>query len=317
MTTCSHRRSTEAARPFGQPFVALAEGAEKPHVALFHVLRQPALDTCVERTPAGGAAQQHQRVVGDANEGRREHGHERLVVVAVLQEPQVREQVDHLLAAVVVAACRAEGRQIERAQLLLVQARVGTGGKEEDDLARRGLAGVDDLAQPPRDVLRLGLAPVDAGVRIRRLVGDEQLDRGAEGRVGEAAGRGQRLERGAEVGGEQVVDDLEHLWPRAVVLRQGEHPAGLLAPLAEDLDVGVAEAVDRLELVADEEQLLAGEQVDRIALEAVRVLELVDHDRAQPPRSRSRISAFPTSRSRAYSWRSSKSSAESLSLAAR
>ena len=80
-----------------------------------------------------------------------------------------------------------------------------------------------------------------------------------------------------------MVDDLEHLWPRAVVLRQGEHAAGLLAPLAEDLDVGVAEAVDRLELVADEEQLLAGEQVDQFALEAVRVLELVDHDRAQPP----------------------------------
>ena len=37
----------------------------------------------------------------------------------------------------------------------------------------------------------------------------------------------------------------------------GEHAARRLAALAEDLDVGVAEAVDRLELVADEEEILA------------------------------------------------------------
>ena len=42
----------------------------------------------------------------------------------------------------------------------------------------------------------------------------------------------------------------------------------------------MAEAVDRLELVADEEALtgLARDQVDQLALEPVRVLELVDHD---------------------------------------
>ena len=46
----------------------------------------------------------------------------------------------------------------------------------------------------------------------------------------------------------------------------------------------MAEAVDRLELVADEEQLLlptGAEEVDQVGLEAVRVLELVDHDRAE------------------------------------
>ena len=55
------------------------------------------------------------------------------------------------------------------------------------------------------------------------------------------------------------------------------------AALAEDLHVGVAEAVDRLELVADEEPLRVGpgQQVDQLALEPVRVLELVDHDRAE------------------------------------
>ena len=57
-----------------------------------------------------------------------------------------------------------------------------------------------------------------------------------------------------------------------------------LAPLAEHGDVGVPEAVDRLELVADEEELLLGagaEEVDEVGLEAVRVLELVHHDRAE------------------------------------
>src|SRR5215471_17134525 len=45
----------------------------------------------------------------------------------------------------------------------------------------------------------------------------------------------------------------------------------------------MAEAVDRLELVADEEELGLGrpEQVDDLRLEPVRVLELVDEDRAE------------------------------------
>src|SRR4029079_13754413 len=55
-------------------------------------------------------------------------------------------------------------------------------------------------------------------------------------------------------------------------------------PLAEDADIRMAEAVDRLELVADEEDLCirGAEEVDEIALEPVRVLELVDHDRPEP-----------------------------------
>ena len=132
---------------------------------------------------------------------------------------------------------------------------------------------------------RLGLAPVDAGLAVARLVGHEQLDRRPERGVGEAARGLERLERLAEVGGEEVVDHVEHLGPRAVVLRQREHAADLLAALPEDLDVRMAEAVDRLELVADEEDLgvLVREQVDELALEPVRVLELVDHDRAEAP----------------------------------
>ena len=80
-----------------------------------------------------------------------------------------------------------------------------------------------------------------------------------------------------------MVDHLEHLGPRAVVLGQRQHAPRCLAPLAEDLDVRVPEAVDRLELVAHEEQVLGREQVDELALQAVRVLELVDEDGAEAP----------------------------------
>ena len=84
-----------------------------------------------------------------------------------------------------------------------------------------------------------------------------------------------------------MVDGGQHLRARTVVLRKREHAARLLAPLPEDLHVRVAEAVDGLEFVTDEEELLAllalGEQVDDLALEPVGVLELVDHDRAEAP----------------------------------
>ena len=79
-----------------------------------------------------------------------------------MEQPQVREQVDDLLLVVVVAAGRAERRQPELAERLLVEARVGAGGEEEDDLARSRLARVDELLDAARDVLRLGVAPVRA-----------------------------------------------------------------------------------------------------------------------------------------------------------
>ena len=56
-----------------------------------------------------------------------------------------------------------------------------------------------------------------------------------------------------------MVDDVEDLGTRAVVLRQGQDAPRGLTPLAEDPDVRVPEPVDRLELVADEEQVFGGE----------------------------------------------------------
>ena len=61
------------------------------------------------------------------------------------------------------------------------------------------------------DVSRLGAPPVDARAGVGGLVGDEQLDRRPEDRVGEVAGRRERLELLAELGAEEVVDDRQHL----------------------------------------------------------------------------------------------------------
>ena len=169
------------------------------------------------------------------------------------------------------------------------------------------------------DVPRLAAAPVLAGVGVARLVGDEQLDRVAEDRVGEVARGRERLELVAELLAEEEVDGGEHLRPRAVVPRQREPAAGALAPLAEHGHVRVPEPVDRLELVADEEQLaLAGPSASRSTARTAGG----SCPGTRPPSatrkrscSRSRISGWSASRSRAASWRSSKSSADSRSFA--
>ena len=272
----------EAARGVGQPVVALPERPQQARVGRVEIRGQRALEPGEDRA-ARRAPDEQQRVVGDADERRGEHADERLVVVAVLEQAQVGEEVDDLLLAEVATPGRAVGREADLAQLLLVPLGVGPGGEEEHDLARARRAGVDELPDAPRDVPRLRAPPVDAGPGVRRLVGDEQLDRRPEHRVRELAGGGEGLELVPELGAEEMVDDGEQLRPRAVVAGQRQQRLGLCAALAEHLHVGVAEAVDRLELVADEEPLRlgAGEEVDQLALESVRVLELVDHDRPE------------------------------------
>ena len=212
-------------------------------------------------------ADQHERVVRDADERRGEHRRERLVVVAVVQQPQVRQEVDHLLLAEVAAARRTVGRQPLGAQRRLVALRVGPGSEEQHDLAGSRRARVDELAHAPRDRVGLALTPRRAGFAVARLVGDEQLDRMAEHGIRELPGRGERLVALAELLVEEVVDGGEHLGPRAVVARQRQPLRRGRAPLAEDVDVGVPEAVDRLELVADEEDVRrtrpAAQQIDR------------------------------------------------------
>ena len=137
---------------------------------------------------------------------------------------------------------------------------------------------------------RLRDSPADLRVAVARLVGHEQLDGRASERLGEQTARFERRVALAELGTEEMVDDAEHLRPRAVVRRQREKAVARGSPLPEDVDVRMPEAVDRLELVADEEELrnrpprIAGaprDDVDELALQPVRVLELVHHDRAE------------------------------------
>src|SRR3954447_207984 len=105
----------------------------------------------------------------------------------------------------------------------------------------------------------------------------------AENGIRELRCRRERLVLVPEVGAEELVDRCKHLRPRAVVERQRQELLRLLAPRPEDADVRMSKAVDRLELVPDEEHLgiRRAEEVDEVALKPVRVLELVDHDRAE------------------------------------
>ena len=276
------------------------------------------LEAREEWPPRRDAAQERERVVRDADERRREHRQQRRVVVAVLEQPEVHEQVDDLLLAEVALAGRAVRRQPRPPQLVLVPLRVGAGGEEEDDLARSRGAGVHELADAPRHRARLAAPPVDAAVLVALLVGDEQLDGVAEDRVRELGRSRELLELAAEMRAEELVDGGEHLGARAVVERQRERLLDGLAPLAEDLHVGVAEAVDRLELVADEEELgLPASAAGRRSRVCRRFVSWNSSTRIERKRacSRSRSSGCDLRRSRASSWRSSKSSADSRAFA--
>ena len=198
-----------------------------------------------------------------------------------MQQTEVREHVEHLLLGEIPAPGGAVRRQPRRAQLLFEHVRVGARREEEHDFAWGRFARVAELSNPSGERASLAAPPGDSRVLVALLVGDEQLDRGPLGRVREPAGGDERRVVVAEVRREQLVDDVEQLRPRAVIRPQRQNVLRAGAPLLEDLDVGVPEAVDRLELVADEEQLLGIELIDDLALETVRVLELVDHDRAE------------------------------------
>ena len=248
------------------------------------IRRQRALDPLEDRTPLGRGADEDESVVRDADERRRENGEQSLVVVAVLQQPEIGEQVDDLLLPEIASAGHPDRRQIDRSELLLEPLGVGARSEQQDDLAGRRGPDVDELADTARNVARLGPTPMETRVGVRLLVRHEKLEGCPEHRVAVPCCRCQGLEALAELLREQLVDRGEHLGPRAVVRGQGQNLRRGLAPVAEHRDVRMAKAVDGLELVADEEQLLRGsgaEEVDQVGLEAVGVLELVDHDRAE------------------------------------
>jgi hypothetical protein len=105
------------------------------------------------------------------------------------------------------------GRQPFLSECLLVALGVCSRHEEKHDLARRCLARVDQFPDATGDVTRLRGTPVRLSLTVGRLVGDEELDPGAEQRFGKPAGCDQRLEVRTELGAEEVVDDAQHLGP--------------------------------------------------------------------------------------------------------
>ena len=271
-------------RRANEPLVALEERAQQPLVSFGEPLRQPSLERREEGTASRIPPDEYERVVRDADERGGEHGRQGHVVVAVVQQPEVREEIHDLLLPEVPAPRRAVRGQALAPKRLLVRLRIGPRREQHDDLPRGGRTGVDELPHPPGDRPRLPETPVLLRVGVARLVGDEQLHGVPEDRVCELGRGRERLVLVAEGISEEVVHGRQHLRAGAVVLGQREEVRRLRASLAEDLDVGVPEPVDRLELVADGEdlgQLRMGDEVDELALEPVRVLELVDHDEAE------------------------------------
>ena len=86
---------------------ALPERAQQACVPAVERGRQRMLDPAEERPPRRGAPDERKPVVRDPDERRREHGKQRRIVVTVVQQPQVREQVDDLLLPEVALPGRA------------------------------------------------------------------------------------------------------------------------------------------------------------------------------------------------------------------
>ena len=126
----------------------------------------------------------------------------------------------------------------------------------------------------------VGDEQLDARLRVARLAGVEEAQLAAPVRSDAGQQRGEAV---GPLGRERAVEHVEQLLARAEVRGQRPHPrlAQRRPALAEDRHVGVAEAVDRLEFVADREQVVPLEHLQDVELEPVRVLELVDHEQPE------------------------------------
>ena len=237
---------------------------------------------------ARGRGEHHQRVRGHADERRGQHREQRLLRARVGDRLEVADHVDHLRVGPVAAPADHVGRDPPVLERALVHPQVGGGAGQQHHVSRGGPVG----EQPPdarRERARLGHPPRSAEALHRpvgALVGDQQFDQGlalARRRVRPAGS--ERAELLAELGLEYPVDHLEDLRAGAEVRVERRALADRREPLAallEQLDVGVAEAVDRLLGVADREQVPVRDQLDQLELHLVGVLELVDHDPFEP-----------------------------------
>ena len=270
------RRQPQLAAGAHEAVVELLEALHERAIGLGEPFQLSQLDRPVERR-LRSRPQRGQPVVGDADERRGEHHEQRVVVEAVAQQREIGAQVAHLLRAVEAAAELAVRRQADVLERGGIRGCVARGAQQDRDVARCDAAAVDELAQAAGERDRLELA---RRARAHRPLGaghEVQLDR----RLVDRPDRPQRVRRIevalVEALAEDVPDDRQQLGPRAVAPRQRQARCGTLAPRAEELDVGVAEAVDGLARVADEDALgiRPRERVEQAALQAVRVLELV------------------------------------------
>jgi hypothetical protein len=175
------------------------------------------------------------------------------------------------------------------------------GAKQHDDIACGRLSARHELGDALGEQLRLGLAPGlgiwqprahatrDLPLLPTASTRQQQLDAGSTGAVLGAFRVGQQRDEVTQPLLEDAVHDVQQRCPAAVVAGQRKRLAGggQRGPaLPEQLHVGVAEPVDRLELVADREQVVPLQRCEDRELARVRVLELVDHQQREPLRPR-------------------------------
>ncbi len=238
---------------------------------------------------------QGQRVERQAAQRRGEHAVERELVERVGQRRQPVAQVRHLLLVPVATPADHVGGDAALLERALVEAHAGGSAHQQDDVAPLPAARRAQLLQVAGQQPRLGGAPDRGSVhrRAERVVAPERLvparlalvhheqvhARGhARGLGAGVLGLAQRLEVAGPGVSEAGVDGLEQLAAAAEVHahRLGPSVCRRAVPvLAEDLHVGVAEAVDRLALVPHPEHVVALELGDQGVLEAIGVLELV------------------------------------------
>jgi hypothetical protein len=245
------------------------------------------------RSP-GLEADQRDRVQRQPGQRRGEHAVDGQLVERVRQRGEPVAQVGDLLLGPVAAAAHHVRGDPALLEGPLVVDHVGGGAQQHDHVAPLEVALAREILDAPCEQPRLCRAPWGgtAHGRAERLlgaervvpaplvaVGHEQLDTRVD--CGPLVPRAGRLPKRLEVVPDALegqVDRVEHLAAAAEVDRDALRPRRLrrAGPVAaEDLHVGVAEAVDRLPLVAHAEQVVAAEQLQQVVLERVGVLVLV------------------------------------------
>ena len=226
----------------------------------------------------GGFGEQREPVPRAPGERRGEHRVQRLLVARVGERPQIAVQVPDLLASP-ERADRRERAQAAQLQRALENLDVAARPQQHHDLSGQRLAGLHELVHALGEQPRLGLAP---GRGVRQAGGDrrgdsrvllpavlaaqEQLDDGSRGAGALSCSRPSRSGLKSAKRSAKAVLTSSSSSPRLRKLRVSERlrPDRSSSPAAsaEQAHVGVAETVDRLQLVADREQVLTRERLE-------------------------------------------------------